>query len=375
MENKVITLYKLAKTGKTVQWSIYLDGDRFRTEDGEVGGKLTMSEYTVCTGKNIGRSNETSPAEQAYSEVLSKVQKKKDSGYTQDASNAGRQEIDPMLAKSWKDYKDKIPDGTWFVMEPKLDGMRAVTNKDGMFSRGGKPIVAVPHLVILAKMLLTHFPEGTFLDGELYNHDYKNDFNKLISVFKKQKPTAEDLKESEKIAQYHIYDVCIPGSDLGADDRWLLIRSAIKQCGLLDIDCIQLISMTQVCWQSDIEMFHGMFMEQGYEGSMLRIQKAPYEKGRTKNLLKMKEFQDDEFQILGFEEGAGNRSGMAGFVIVNVPGYGRCGAGIKGGVEFYKQLWKDKDTLVGAMANIRFQNYTPDGGLRCPVLHSIRDYE
>jgi len=205
----MITLYKRSKSGKVQVWSIETEGNKFRTIEGFVDGVKTTGEWTICKGKNIDSSNETSPEEQAIKEAKAKIVKKQESGYTEniDEVDSAKVKIAPMLAHKWVDYKDEILGEKNIAIQPKLDGIRCIATKDGLFSRNGKQIVAVPHIWEEAKKLLSSLPEGTFLDGELYNHELKSDFNKIISLVRKTKPTSEDLEESKKLVQYHIYDI------------------------------------------------------------------------------------------------------------------------------------------------------------------------
>jgi hypothetical protein len=77
------TLYK--KNGDKVQkWSIEVDGGKYRTIEGFVDGAMTTSEWTQCVGKNIGRSNETTPEQQALKEAGAKNRLKQDKGYKED---------------------------------------------------------------------------------------------------------------------------------------------------------------------------------------------------------------------------------------------------------------------------------------------------
>jgi DNA ligase-1 len=67
------TLFSRTSTGAIQQWTVQIDGNKFRVESGQQDGKKVLSEWTTCLGKNIGRANETSPAEQATSEAQSKL--------------------------------------------------------------------------------------------------------------------------------------------------------------------------------------------------------------------------------------------------------------------------------------------------------------
>jgi hypothetical protein len=172
------TLYKYTSKGQVQQWSISVEGDSFRTTEGIVGGKLTTSQPTVCKGKNIGKSNETSPEEQAIREATAKWQKKLDSGYNE-VLTAEAKFFSPMLAHKLEDHEKLLFTVPTYV-QPKLDGLRCISSHDGrLSSRNGKPYLALPHL---AQRCAT-------LDGELYNHEFHDDFNKIVSLCKQVNPT------------------------------------------------------------------------------------------------------------------------------------------------------------------------------------------
>ena len=142
---KLETIYKKTKTGATQEWTIEVSDNKYRTHSGQVGGQITTNAWTVVYGKNIGRANATTDNEQAMAEAVAKRTKKLESGYFEDVNNINEQQyFEPMLAAKWEDYKDKIQYPIF--SQPKLDGIRCIVTKDGMFSRNGKPIISAPHI-------------------------------------------------------------------------------------------------------------------------------------------------------------------------------------------------------------------------------------
>src|SRR5690606_1337482 len=163
-------LYKRTSTGSIQQWEIEIEENRFRTISGKLDGKLVVSNWTECYGKNIGKKNETTPEEQALSEARSKFQKQIDKGYKVDISDVDKSEyIKPMLAKDYYQYEDKIEYPVY--IQPKLDGIRCIATINGLFTRNGKPIVACPHIFNSVKEFIEEY-ELEALDGELYNDMY-----------------------------------------------------------------------------------------------------------------------------------------------------------------------------------------------------------
>ena len=107
---------------------------------------------------------------------------------------------------------------------------------------------------------------------------------------------------------------------------------------------------------------------------MIRLD-GPYENKRSPRLLKRKEFIDEEYTILGYEEGEGNRTGtIKHFKFKNKEGR-EFSSNVKGTFEYLTKLLKTADTLIGKEATIKYFNLTPDGVPRFPYVIAIRDYE
>ena len=210
------TIYKKSATGKTVIWYVEREGDRYRTVSGQKDGKLTTGSWTTAKPKNIGKSNATTGVEQAMSEVESKYEKKIASGYHEKESQVDLVKfVKPMLAISYD--KAKIKNWDNVLVQNKIDGVRCLVSKDSMMSRAGKPILGAPHILSSLKNFFDKNPNA-ILDGELYNHRLKDNFNKIVSIVRKEDPSKEELEESRKLVRYHIYDVA---SDTGIfSDRY-----------------------------------------------------------------------------------------------------------------------------------------------------------
>ena len=110
--------------------------------------------------------------------------------------------IKAMLAHKYNEDKADYP----AYIQPKLDGVRCLFTKDGAFSRAGNQFMNVEHIEYDLKPVFNRYP-NLILDGELYNHGLKDDFNKIISLVKKKKPTNDERNEAEQLVQYHMYDI------------------------------------------------------------------------------------------------------------------------------------------------------------------------
>lgn len=413
------TLYKRDKKGKLMEWSIERYSNNqpdiwnanwtgYITKSGYVDGKITTSAPTLVTAKNIGKSNETSIMEQIDSEMDSKIQYQLDHGYSRDIPGEERR-FDVSLADKYPDRQEKGKLEFPYIVEPKLDGLRCyirlVDGEVKMFSRNHKEFVSCPHIKEsrFVKAFFLKHPDA-ILDGELYNHELKNDFNKIVSLVKKTKPSAKDLEESAKLVQYHCFDVYY------ADNASLLYRGR-KIClalflydefklgdGCVVQPIVDSIHFVGLKFSVDAPMPFGMYIKletanteeeaekaieeitaQGYEGIMLK-KNVPYFFGRSFDMLKYKKFKDAEYRIVTFEEGKGNLAGIAAAVICETESGEQFKAGVTGTQAHARELFNNKESYAGKLATIKYQELTPvkngKGGVpRFGKMMSIRDYE
>lgn len=353
-------LYKKTSTGATQVWFQEISGNKYRTHSGKLDGKMVVSEWTVCEGKNQGRGNATTGAEQAKREVEANYVLKRKGNY-RDTPDEAHGEIDfkPMLAKDFDDYRDKIFPRKVRV-QPKLDGIRCNATKHGLFSRTGNPILAVPHVFEALKFVFLKYPNA-ILDGELYNHELKADFGKIVSLVKKHEPDADELAESKAMIQYHIYDVA-------TREVYNEVMEMVTKIG----DCLYVVPTTVVESQTELDQIHSRFLEAGFEGSMIRLD-GGYEQKRSKLLLKYKPEMDAEFRIVDITEGDGNRSGMAGRVFCALPDGREFKANVMGDRAYLRNMLENKSKFIGKEATVIFFHYTPDGKPRFGRLKVIHE--
>lgn len=359
------TLYKQTATGSTQVWSQEISDDKssFRTVSGKLNGKLVYSEWTKVEQKNLGKANETSLEEQCLIEVEANYKKKLSQGnYKTSMDNLEISNyFEPMLAKKFnedyviteKDYASNV-----VYESAKLDGCRLIVNNKGMWSRQGKPFASVPHIFEALKPIFEKYPDYVF-DGELYSNKLSNDFNKIMSLVKKSKPSPSDIEESADKIQYFVYDF---PSDNNFAIRYTKLKDTLYEFGFDgNSGTIRLTESKIVKSQEELDSLFAQHMENGYEGQMIRISELPYENKRSKQLLKRKEFVDEEFPIVELVEGIGNASGGAKSVMCMHPSGKTFGAGIKGNRDFYVNLLENKEKYVDTLVTIRYQNLTPDG--------------
>lgn len=364
------TLYKRAVNGKVNEWTIEVNDHCYRTVSGYTDGLKTTTEWTCCDGKNVGKKNGTTAEQQAEKEAKAEWDKRRERGYFVDINDVDKSTIfKPMLANKLEDRQDKIKYPVY--SQPKLDGIRCIVKSDGMWTRTGKPILSAPHIFDSLRYLFEMNPDLIF-DGELYADKYANDFNAIVSLVKKTKPTAKDLIDSAAVIEYHMYD--LPSCDGVFWQRWKELNKLHNQMTANSNMCCKLVETNLVDSFEDIDILYGNYIGAGYEGQMIRLD-APYENKRSNSLLKHKSFIDEEYTILGVEEGGGNLTGMVGALVFESKQGDKFTASVNGGWDYLKQLWKDHTALIGKEATIKYFNITPDGKPRFPKVVAIRDYE
>lgn len=357
-------LYKKDQNGNIRVWWMEQDGDAYRTHSGIDGGKIVVSGWKYGEAKNYGKINSTTPVEQAALEIVSQYTMKRNQGkYFDDIEDAKNEKVtyfSPMLAVKFADLKKPLSFPTY--SQPKLDGVRCIATKDGLFSRNGKPLVSTPHIhkELCEKIFSDYRYEDYVLDGELYNHILKDDFDEIISLARKTKPTDDDLIAAQRI-EYHVYDIY--DGDLEFGDR----LTKLTQLKLNKLEYIKQVETRCHFTEQELDELYVRFLEDGYEGQMIRIRDSKYENKRSKGLIKRKEFNDEEFEIVAVNEGVGCWAGIAKSLTIRLNDGTIQESGLRGTYETNKQRLIEKNDYVGGKATVRYQNMTPDGKLRFPV--------
>lgn len=362
------TLYKRTSTGAVQVWRREIEGSKYRSISGQKDGAQVTSFWTQALAKNVGRSNEVSAEEQALLECDSAYKKKLAQGgyHESEATIDEAKYFKPMLAKNYDDRP--VTNFDMVYSQPKLDGVRCIATADGLWTRQGKPIDACPHISDALAVFFSENPDA-ILDGELYADKLSEDFNKIISLVRKKNPSAERLAEAAETIQYHIYDY--PSVDGKFSAR-------VAQLVLMELhhshDAIKFVTTTLVENQEKLDLLNTAYIEQGYEGQMVRLN-GPYKNGRSSDLLKRKTFLDSEFEIVSINEGIGNRAGMAGFITYKLDDGREFGSGIRGNFDYYRELLENADKYVGGQGTVRYFNLTPDGVPRFPVTVALYEGE
>lgn len=256
-------------------------------------------------------------------------------------------------------------------MQPKLDGVRCVIaiedNQVIARSRTGKQWLNIQHVTESLQQFFASNPD-TVLDGELYNHDLRNDFEKIISLVRKQKPTSDDRIEAAKLVQFHCYDYI-------SNDDFSTRRQKLQTMPIYS-NCVLFVDTMFVVTQADSVKLHAKNLAQGYEGSILRLN-APYECKRSRNLQKFKDFHDTEATIVDFVEGKGKRSGTLGkFIMCDADGitFG-CPPGKGYNYANLRDILININDYIGKTATFTYFERTKANSYRHPMFKTIRDYE
>lgn len=366
------TLYARAKSGAILIWDIEIESDKYRTLAGLENGKKNISAWTIAEGKNSGKSNITDNEQQAYNEAVAKWKKKiKTGGYWEDVKDIDKQGtyIEPMLAYPLISKKrDKvtkkiiIKDRTKHVILPamldrKYNGMRQVSSIAGPFSRKGEPVNSAPHIYTALEPLFQQYPD-LVIDGELYNHDYRHKLNKLTSIVRTTvNITPELLIQSELIVRYYVYDGY--GFDgisekTGCRDR----REALMKL-LKGIPYVVVVPYTMVMTMEDAKRVYLTYVEDGYEGAIIRNTNAEYQHVRTNDLIKLKPYEDMEVTILDIiDPGSGNWGGTGKTITCRMTNGKIFDATFKGCYDDGVILLKDKSVWIGKSVTITYNGWT-----------------
>lgn len=362
-------LYGTSSSGKIKEWQITVEEvngvGAINTYHGYVGQKITHNIKYIYTGKNIGKKNETSPYEQAVSEAQSTYNKKIDEQYKLNYNDPILvNEIPlPMLAHEFSKRGKSIVYPC--CVQPKLNGVRCLitrlTDRIRATSRGGKEYKAIFKILeILNNKLCVH----NMLDGELYSHNLT--FQEIVCAIKNETELDINLDKIE----YWVYDYPVENVSFAA--RYEMLAAFTN---LVNDPLIKLVPTYVVNNEEELMQKHLEFVNAGYEGTMIRNTLGLYTfKHRSVDLQKLKDFMDDEFEIIGGEEGCGLAEGQCIFICQTAkeqPFKVRC----IGPNSVREEQWNHLKDYIGKMLTVKYQAYSDIGIPIFPVGISIRNYE
>ena len=263
-------------------------------------------------------------------------------------------------------------------VQPKLDGVRCVIQYSVWhespdeprviaYSRTGKEWKNIDHILEQLKPFFKKYP-NIIIDGELYNHDFKDDFEQIISMVRKTKPTDEARLKSAENVQFHCYDII--DEELPFDQRCEFISESLMLLG----DSIHTVDTIMVFDEEDAQSVHRSNLKKGYEGSIVRTNDV-YKCGRSWSLRKFKEFHDAEAMLIDWVEGKGKRKGTIGkFKAVDEDG-NVFGMPVMDKFKYLQENFEEMKTWLGKTATFTYFERTKADSYRHPLFKAIRDYE
>lgn len=387
MQKQIV--YQLDSKGNVKQWSVQVSKNADGTatilvEHGLENGAITPESTIIKEGKNPGKANETTPFTQAVKEAESKLAGKIRKGYVADKTQLKASHIlgsgvtEPMLAHKYhaamkqsssKNFDKLGIKGNKIYVQRKKDGNRCKiivtreangTTSVKLYTRKGDafPTNGLEHIVdSIRKSFDKSFDfwskkygiTSYSLDGELFTKEFS--FNKLNGLATKEDKDDQDLIDAKHIV-YHLYDIELA---VGYETRYKIYQS-FNSPSVHAEEAIETIADDK-----EINKYLEQFLEEGEEGLMIRQLGLPYENKRSWQLMKVKVFEDDEFECVGFEESV--KGGMVGAIWVKAPAgcFDRNGVAItkfKAGAKFSheecREMWNNQKAYIGKKATVEF---------------------
>lgn len=408
------TLYQYDTKGKIRVWNIRVEEENnslcnIISEAGIENGAMVKTTTPITEGKNIGKANETTIIQQAIADAKTEINKKIKSGYTNDRNNIKSKEETATIKKPMKGYayspnpnktnpKDKslsLDDldirNKEIGIQRKLDGWRCIIYVDDtdiiFHTSSGEITLPFPQIeqsirrsydLLKEKQNIT----SLFLDGEIYRHNLnliKDNKNNITNFFYKDNTsgfnaTASACASTKNITpikqnlrdqmQFHIFDVCL---EIPYSERRNIIENFYSDT-VIPVETIYIKGN-----EKEIDELFISYLEEGYEGLMIRKLDTPYQHKRSKQLTKYKPFEDDEFKIIGFKESV--EGNTLGSLEIELNDKQTAFANLKEelGTDMMKlEIWNNKEKYLGKWVTVEFMGYTPDNSLRHPRAKAFR---
>lgn len=262
------------------------------------------------------------------------------------AAPAAAENVRPSEMMLAQEYRRQDIRG-WLASE-KLDGVRAFWNGGHLVSRGG-------HILPAPDWFTRGFPPYA-LDGELYGG--RGRFEQTSAAVRGSKP------EAWRNLHYHVFDV--PDAEGGLLQRLSVLEGYLKNHPSTRI---RPVPQTPVADTTAAHALLRRIESAGGEGLILRHPDAPYPRGRSSLILKMKSEHDEECRVVAHHPGRGRHEGRLGAVSCeNRHGTFRIGSG-----------FSDRDRAdpppVGSTITYRYRGFTQRGTPRFATFVRIRAAE
>lgn len=371
-----IILNKKSNTGKPLIWEGSVKGNVITVIHGQVGGKLQTKSTMIMDGKNIGKSNETTPAQQALIELESTARSKMEKDYVvvngyvfttlnQKQIKVQNKEIPaPMLAFPIDKQLKKV-EGRYVQYQAKLDGFRAVysVDEEKFYSRSRKELIGCPEIITQLIKLKKSLIGIDFLDGELYSPTLT--FESIASVVSPKK-TLAPIEERSKV-QYHIFDYVNEEETFKErNERLLKLKIAITDLKLDKLKLVSTASITVETLDKTLKPIVEQYINNGFEGIMIRIPESKYECKRSYGIFKYKLFEDCEAICITIKPET-NRPDILGSISFRLPNGKEFDARPAMTEEERDLIFKNQKKYIGKTGVIKYQNLSEYGIPRFPV--------
>lgn len=408
-----VSVYKLDSKGKQRIWTIWVKKYNFDglvhftatadevvhpdnemasifIESGLVDGKKVLEEISITKGKNIGKVNATTPYSQAVLQAKAKLELKLRGEYVEKLDEVSQgvlrggisapmlaQKYDPKgIQKNSKTLEKMKIKGQLIHVQPKFDGNRCLIKVDAdsveLYTRKGDAMLPIPHIEEQIRATYNKIFDGQdsrelVLDGELFSSEIS--FNTLNGLLRKEDKSDEQKEQLLKI-DYHLYDVM-------TGDNYALRYELIKPFASADVHVVP--SYEIVATDENIKEKLEEFLAEGHEGLMIRTLDKGYENKRSWQLVKVKLFEDEEFEVVGIETDAMGRLGK--FIMkLKEPVLDRDGKTVttfKAGTtgtshEEGRQILANKDSYIGKIGTVEFFGKSEYGIPRFPKFKGLR---
>ena len=280
----------------------------------------------------------------------------------------------PLLAGKFDSEKAKFP----YAATPKIDGIRFLMVGGAALTRSFKPI----RNEYLQKILSSNLPDG--IDGELTSGSTFQECSSIMRI------------KGEPDFKVWIFDFVNPKGELKPYKERM---DELRKFENFNIPSYEILFPKIVSNQEQIDQLMINNLNAGYEGLMLRDPNGIYKFGRSSVkeniLLKVKEFMDDEAEIISFREkmintneglkdnfGSTKRSScqdglkpsgtLGGFILRNSEGLEfSCGSGLNDALR--DEIWKNKSKYLGKLVKYKFMSKGIKDLPRHPVFMGFRD--
>lgn len=273
-------------------------------------------------------------------------------------------------AKKCKKLEAIVKAGVW--VSRKLDGNRCLAHGiDGVFTLYSRNGTVYENFPMIRAELARLWPEGeVLLDGEIMSDDFQS---MQKSAFANKRKTVVGA------IYYNVFDTIPP-------DEWAAVefstwynaryRTLTEMFRTRQSEMVRLVEHTLVFTIEEVRKLQAQYEGEGFEGAMVNPTNMEYYLGRrTNSVMKFKSMLTWDCEITGFHEGNGRLAGTLGKMSVRQENGNLCDVGTGLSDEDREYIWKNQDLVRGRIAEIKYQELTPDGIMRFPVFMRFRNWE